>query len=167
MIRSLVIAVCWLCITCVSSAETSVGSWANLSALHSGQKIQVVKMNSKKSTGTFLNVTDAAITLEEKSGEQTIQMQDVRIVKLMKNKHRLRNTLIGAGVGAGVGAGIGAATYSPCKPPPSSVFSSCFFDITRGNQAAIFGVVGLVGGAVTGALWPSHPIIYRAAAGGS
>ena len=146
---------------------TSVGSWANLSELQSGQKIQLVQMNSKKDTGTFLNVTDAAITLQEKSGERTIKEQDVRIVKLLKNKHRLRNTLIGAGVGAGVGAGIGAATYSPCKPPPNSGFSTCFFDITRGNQAAIFGVIGLVGGAATGALWPSRPIIYSASGSGS
>jgi hypothetical protein len=167
MMRSLVVAVCLLCKTCVSSGQTSVGSWANLSELQSGQKIQLVQMNSKKDTGTFLNVTDVAITLQEKSGEQTIKKQDVRIVKLLKNKHRLRNTLIGAGVGAGVGAGIGAATYSPCKPLPNSGFSTCFFDITRGNQAAIFGVIGLVGGAATGALWPSRPIIYSASGSGS
>jgi hypothetical protein len=138
MMRSLVIAVCVLSIPCVSSAQAGNSSWANLSTLNSGQKIQVVQMNSRKDTGTFLNVTEAAITLQEKSGEQTIQKQDVRVVKLMKNKHRLRNTLIGAAVGGGVGAGIGAATHSPCKPPANSVFSTCIFDVPRGVSAAFF-----------------------------
>jgi hypothetical protein len=108
-------------------------------------------------------VTDSSITLQEKSGQQTIQKRDVKSVRLMKNKHRLRNTFIGAGVGAGLGAGIGAASYRPCKPPPD--FSTCFFDISRGDQAAIFGIIGFVGGAAVGALLPMSEIIYRA--GGS
>jgi hypothetical protein len=131
-----------------------------MSTLSSEQRIQVVQMNSKKDTGTFLNVTDAAITLEEKSGEQTIQKPNVHIVKPMKNEHRLRNTLIGAPTDAGVGAGIGAASYRPCMTPPQAAFFSCL-DFGRGPQAAIGALVGLVGGAVTGALWPSHKIIYR------
>jgi hypothetical protein len=154
--RSVVIAVCMLGISCVSSAQVGKSSWTNLSALLSGQRIQVVEMNNKKNTGTFLSATDAAITMKEKSGEQTFQKQDVRLVWLMKNKHRLRNTFIGAGVGAGVGAGIGAATGGPCKVP-----SSCFFYLTRGQQAAIFAAPGIVIGAAVGALWPTHEIIYR------
>ncbi len=163
--RSLFVALFVLAIPTVSWAQTSKSSWANLSALQPGQKIQVVHMNSRQETGRFLNVADTAITLQEKSGEQTIQKQDVRVVKLMKNKHRLRNTLIGAAVGTGVAAGIGAATYHACVPTPP--FSTCFFDITRGQQADIFAIFGFVGGAATGALWPSHTTIYRASEGGT
>jgi outer membrane lipoprotein SlyB len=104
-------------------------------------------MNSKKVSGTFLNVSDAAISVQEEAGSQTIQRQDVRSVKLMKNKHRLRNTLIGAGVGASVGAVMGAA--------PSDNFFG------RGFGAAIGAVVVLLPGAVVGALVPSHETIYR------
>jgi hypothetical protein len=162
--RSLLIAACVLSIPCVSSAQAGNSSWSNLSKLSSGQKIEVVQMNSKKDTGTFLNVTDTAITLEEKSGEQTIRKQDVHIVKLMKNEHRLRNTLIGAAAGVGVGAGIGAASHRPCTTPSQSALFGCL-DLGRGPQAAFGALVGLVGGAVTGALWPSHKIIYRLSGG--
>jgi hypothetical protein len=161
MMRSLVIAMCALAIPCSSWAQGSLTSWADLNSLQPGQKIQVIQMNSKKDTGTFLDVSDTAIALQEKSGAQTIQKQDVRIVKLMKNTHRLRNTLIGAAAGAGVGAGIGAATYRPCKPPPGSYLFTCLIDFGRGPQSAFGAAVGLVGGAVTGALWPSHKILYR------
>jgi hypothetical protein len=94
-----------------------------LSTLHAGQKIQVVEMNSKKHSGTFVNFSDTAISFQDTAGEQTIPKQDLRRVKLMENKHRLRNTLIGAGVGAGAGTVIGAASFQPCSPSQSSVFN--------------------------------------------
>jgi hypothetical protein len=140
---------------CVSSAQ-----WQNLNTLHAGQKIQVVEMNSKKDSGTFVNVSDQAISLQGKSGEQTIQRKDVSSVKLMENKHRLRNALIGGAVGAGVGAGIGAVAYQPCSPSNSF----CLNPGGRGLPAAIGAVVGLAGGAVIGALWPSHKTVYSAKA---
>ena len=59
-------------------------------ALHAGQKIQVVEMNSKKHSGTFVNVSDTAISYQKTASAQTIQKQDVRSVKLMENKFRLR-----------------------------------------------------------------------------
>jgi hypothetical protein len=164
--RSLAIVACVLILPCVSSAQAANSSWSNLSTLSSGQKIQVVQMNAKKDTGTFLNVTDAAITLEEMSGEQTIRKQDVHIIKLMKNEHRLRNTLIGAAAGVGAGAGIGAASYRRCTTPPQSASFGCL-DLGRGPQAAFGALIGLAGGAVTGALWPSHKIIYRMSGGAS
>lgn len=162
--RSWVVAVCLLGIACISPAQANKSSWANLNGLQPGQNIQVVRMNSKKDSGRFLNVSDTAIVIQEKSNMQTIQKQDVRSVKLMKNTHRLRNTLIGAAAGAGVGAGLGAATYSTCQnsPAPYGFFPSCFQLWGRGTQAAFGAAIGFVGGAVTGALWPSHKIIYRA-----
>lgn len=71
----------------------------------------------------------------------------------MRNKHRVRNTFIGAGVGGGIGAGIGAATGGPC---------GCSFYLTRPSQAAVFAAPGIVIGAAVGALWPTHEVIYRA-----
>jgi len=149
----LLISLCLLAMACSSFAQTGKSSWVNLSALQPGWRIQVVETNSKQDSGLFVSITEDAVTLQEKHGEKTIQRRDVRIVRLMKNKHRLRNTFIGAGVGAGVGAGIGAATDGPCK--------SCFFSLTRGQQAAIFAAPGIVIGAAIGALWPTHEIVYR------
>ena len=102
-------------VSCAAFAQTDRASWANLSGLRPGQKIQVVGRTSKKHSGSFLSISDTAISYRETTGEQSIPKQDVLSVKLMENKHRLRNTLIGAGVGAGVGAGIGAALHKGCS----------------------------------------------------
>ena len=112
--RTLLFLICILGISCVSLAQSKPAVWEILNKLHHGDNIQVLEMNKTKITGAFSNVSDAAISLQGSGSPQTIQRQEVRSVKLMKNKHRLRNTPIVAGVGAGVGAGIGAATFHPC-----------------------------------------------------
>ncbi len=116
--RMLLVLLCVLGIPCASLAQTNQASWATLSGLRAGQNIQIVDTASKKHSGTFTSVSDTAISFRATAGEQSIQKQDVRSIRLMKNTHRLRNTLIVAGVGAGVGAGIGAATYKPCSQEP-------------------------------------------------
>jgi hypothetical protein len=136
--RKIWFLICVLAATCTSSAQSGPRSWQNLNTLQAGEKIQVLERNSRKVSGTFLNVSDAAISV-----------QDVVSVRLMKNKHRLRNAFIGAGVGAGVGAVIGAASND-------GFFSR---DVVAGFLAAAF----LVPGAVVGALVPDHSTIYNVA----
>ena len=97
-----------------------MGDWGNLNTLHAGDKMQVTKSKSKSVTGTFSNVSDTAISLQTGGRSQTIARQEIESVKLMNHKHRLRDTLIAAGVGAGAGAGIGAATYHSCAQNPCS-----------------------------------------------
>jgi hypothetical protein len=160
IMHALLFAVCAMGIPNVCVAQAATGSWANVSTLQSGQRIQVVKMNANKESGTVVSVSDGAIVLHEKSGEHTVQKQDIRIVKLAQNRHRLRNTLIGAAVGGGIGAGVGAVANPRCT-------GECFFDVPKGTTAAIGAAVGIIGGAVIGALWPSHVIIYRAGGGAS
>jgi len=153
--RNIWLLICILGIACASWAQADKDSWTNLSILHPGQKIQIVEMNSKKHSGTFVNFTEAAIVYQDNAGGQTIPRQDVRRVKLMENKHRLRNILIGAGVGAGAGAGVGAAK-SECSGP------DCINVIGRGTVAAIGAIIGAGVGAVVGALVPGHETIYSA-----
>ena len=153
--RKDLLLICILGLPCVSWTQTNRASWANLSVLQVGQNIQIVDMNSKKHSGTFVNVSDTAISYQEAVGEQTIQKQDVRSVKLMENKHRLRNSLIGGAVGAGAGAGIGAAVDHPCSSQ-----GLCIHPLGRGEAAGIGALVGFAGGAVVGALLPSHKMIY-------
>ena len=153
--RKSLLLICVLGISCLSWTQTNRASWANLSALQAGQKIQIVDMNSKKHSGTFVRVSGTALSYQDRAGEQTIEKQDLRYVKLTKNKHRLRNTLIGGAVGAGAGAGIGAATSHPCSSQ-----GLCIQFIGKGGQAGIGAVVGFVGGAVVGVLLPSHEMIY-------
>lgn len=147
---------CILAVLCISPAQGQQGSWQNLNSLRPGERIQVRAMKSEKVTGTFMNVTDAAISVQSEAGPRNIQRSDVRSVKRMKAKHRLRNTLILAGVGAGVGAGIGAAAHHSC----SSTQTFCFDIGGRSLPAGIGAVAGFLGGAAIGALLPSHETIY-------
>jgi hypothetical protein len=108
-------------------------------------------MSSNKHSGTFVSVSDAAISYMESKVEQSSHKQDIRSVKLMENRRRLRNTLIGTAVGAGVGAGIGAAT--------SCSSDQCFF--SRALGTAVGAVIISLPGAAVGALLPTHNTIYR------
>ncbi|HEV2314178.1 MAG TPA: hypothetical protein VGR94_02650 [Candidatus Acidoferrales bacterium] len=155
--RNLMPFFCVLALPCVSSAQSSQSSWENLSALRPGQKIEVVETNLKKDTGTFAAVSDDSIRINESTGEQSIPRASVMRVTLRRNKHRLRNTLIGAAVGASAGAAIGAASYKTCS-------SLCLGGFNRGESAGIGATLGFVGGAAVGAVIPSHPTIYRAGA---
>ena len=161
--RTIVLLICILGLPCAALAQTNQASWAILSGLQLGQSIQVIDSSSKKHSGTFMSVSDTAISLRVTAGEQSIQKQDVRTVKLMANKRRARNTLVGGAVGgsigAGVGAIIGAAAHKGCAPG-----AFCFDVIGEGGSAGIGAVTGFLGGVVTGgvigALVPSHTTIY-------
>jgi hypothetical protein len=145
--RKILFLICVLGTSCTSWAQNNPASWQNLNAVRVGEKIQVLERNSTKVSGTFLNLSDGAISVQQEAGSQAIPRQDVVSVKLMKNKHRLRNTFIGAAIGAGVGAATGAA------------WNNGF--IARGVVAAVMAGVILVPGAVVGALVPDHTTIYR------
>jgi hypothetical protein len=125
-------------LSCAAFVQTDRASWANLSGLRAGQKIQVVGMPSKKHSGNFVSVSDTAISYRETTGEHSIPRPDVLSVKLMENRHRLRNTIIVAGVGAGVGAVISAALHKPC--------SSQSFCLDIGGAALPAGVGAVLGG---------------------
>jgi hypothetical protein len=154
--RKILLLLFVLGLACAAFAQTDRASWANLSGLQPGQRIQVVGMASKKHSGKFVSISDTAISYRETNGEQSIPKQEVLSVKLMEHKHRLRNTLIAAGVGAGVGAGIGAALHKPC---PSQSF--CLDIGGTALPAGAGAVLGGVGGAVVGIFLPSHSTIYQ------
>jgi hypothetical protein len=154
--RCFLFALCVLGGSFTLHAQRQPANWENLNTLHAGDRIQVRETNSKKVTGTFVSFSDTAISLQAEGAAQAIQKQDVQTIQRLKNRHRLRNTLILAGVGAGVGAGIGAASHHGC----SSTQSFCLDVGGASVPAAVGGVVGLVGGAAVGALLPSHETVY-------
>jgi hypothetical protein len=139
--------ICVLGMTCTLWAQRGPSSWQNLNTLQAGQRIQVIERNKRKVSGTFLNVSEAAISVQDEAGSEAIQRQDVLTVKLMKNKHRLRNAFIGAGVGVSVGAVIGGTAKRGF--------------ISRGVVAAVLGGLCAVPGAVVGALVPDHSTVYK------
>jgi hypothetical protein len=141
--------VCVVATICSASLAQSDQSWANLSTLHPGQKIQVVDLNSKKRSGAFVSFSETEISFQDTAGGQTIPRQNVRSVKLGTSKRRMRNTLIAAGVGAGAGAGIGAGTWE----------NNGFLG-GKGVGATVGAAIGFIAGAVVGALLPTHHTIY-------
>jgi hypothetical protein len=152
--RSHFFLLCVLGAPCLSLAQPNQASWTGLSALQAGQAIQIVDAASKKHSGTFLSVSDTAISYRETAGEHSIERQDVRTVQLTKNTHRLRNSFIGLGVGAGVGAAIGAAS-NHCN-------AQAFEPVCGPAVGAAVGVIFAVPGAVVGALVPSHKTVFNA-----
>jgi hypothetical protein len=151
---------CILLAAAAAQAQGKTASWQNLNVLQPGEKIQVLESNSTKVTGTFLSVSDTAISMESKAGPQTTEQNQVSMVRRMKNKHRLRNALIVGGIGAGAGAGIGAAAHKGC----SSTEAFCLDIGGRAIPAGIGAVVGFLGGATAGALLPNHETIYSLSA---
>jgi hypothetical protein len=147
-VRKIAVIICILALPSVSFAQSKQASWSNLSRLQAGQKIQVVGTDSKKHTGTFASFTDTAISYHDAAGDQTIEKLNVSSVKLMEIKHRVRNSLIGAGVGVAAGAGIGVATGGKHD------------SLTQAANGILGAVIGIASGAVVGALLPTHDTIY-------
>jgi hypothetical protein len=149
--RIILFLICFVGVPCGSLAQTNQTSWANLSRLKTGEKIEIVEMTSKKHLGTFVDVSESAILYRDRVGEQSILKQNVRSVKLAESKKRLRSALIGAGVGAGAGAGITAAAWE----------NNGFLG-SKGTGAAVGAVLGGVSGAIVGSMLPDHKTVYRA-----
>lgn len=151
--KKLFVLACLLLAPVAGTSQNTASSWQNLNTLTAGEKIPVSATSAKKITGTFVSVSDAALTLQTTAGQQTIARPDVRIVKSMNSSHRLRNTAIGAAIGAGAGAGIGAATWEKGG-----------YVGGKGDGAAVGAVIGAVGGALVGVILPVHATIYNAGA---
>ena len=149
-VRSILFLIFFSAIPCALPAQANQASWSDLSGLRPGQRIEVADTSSKKHSGSFLNVTDTAISTQGNASEQTILRSQVRSVRLMESSHRLRNALIGAGIGAGAGGGITAAAWEQHG-----------FLGSKGTGAAVGAIIGGMAGAVVGALLPSHKTIYR------
>jgi hypothetical protein len=131
-------------------AGSNAAIWANLNTLRAGEKIQVREVNKSTVNGTFLNVTEAAISVQADLGSQTIQKENVRSVKVRRNRSGGRNALMGAALGGLAGAGTGAAAW----PGKGSILGG------KGSGAAVGAISGGVIGSIVGALVPAHETIY-------
>jgi hypothetical protein len=150
-VRSILFLIFLSAIPCALLAQANQATWSDLSALRPGQRIEVADTSSKKYSGTFLNVSDTAISTQGNASEQSILRSQVRSVRLMEGSHRWRNALIGAGIGAGAGGGITAAAWEPYG-----------FLGGKATGAAVGAIIGGLGGTIVGALLPSHKTVYRA-----
>ena len=70
--RKIWFLICVLAATYTSWAQSGPASWQNLNSLHEGERIQVLEKNSRKVSGTFLNVSEAAISVQDQAGSQAL-----------------------------------------------------------------------------------------------
>jgi hypothetical protein len=136
-------------------AQTNLTSWNTVKALATGADVRVTTV-SRTVHGRILRTSDEGLVMALGKSQEMFPQQEVKRVLLRGDSHRGRNSLIGLGVGAVVGAIIGAAAHNDCN-------GFCWFETSRGADAA-GGAILLGGtGAAVGALIPSRSWleIYR------
>ena len=90
----------------VARAQAPEQSWNNLRILRVGDKIQVMDQKLKSQKGTFLSVSEEALTFQKGKDTVTLQRPDVFRITSLKPSKRLQNALIGLGGGALIGVGL-------------------------------------------------------------
>jgi hypothetical protein len=151
--RSSLMRVFFLLLPAVIGAQAEQGQWTDLKGLKLGQGIEVVESSMKSHGGTFVAVTDEAITLREKDSDVAVKRENVARVSTTSGARRGEHAVIGLVAGGLIGAGIGAAAAGSGKD---------FIWSNRG-VGALFGVlIGAPSGAAIGACIPAHTTIYRA-----
>jgi len=137
-------------------AQTAEDSWDNLSILRVGEKIQVVDQKLKSLTGTFVGVTEEAISLQVGEAPVTVQRVDVLRVTSRERTQRRRNALIGLAIGAAAGA-VGQVIWLE-----RATTGPVYYGGEGAAQIAAAAILGGGIGAGIGAAFPSHRTIYRA-----
>jgi len=114
------------------AGDKDVGSWDGLKQLRAGDKIEVIDQTLKSYRGTFVSVSDEAISLRSKKDSFTVERANVLRVSVLDSGKRTRYMLLGAAIGAGAALAITV---------PIQVTNS-----NEGNSAA-----GIMAGATAGA----------------
>jgi hypothetical protein len=130
-------------------AQRAQDSWDNLKQLRPGQKIEVVDSKMKTLKGSFVSVSEEALSLQDGKSQESVPRADIVRVSVRDTSHRTRNMLLAAGV-------IGGVTLIPAGilfAQQSNEGNSCGACV-----AAI--VAGFGGGAALGAI-PGSRTIYR------
>ena len=131
-------------------AKSAQNNWENLKELHPGQKIQVVDSTLKTLNGSFVSVSDEALSLQVGKSEESVPRAKIVRVSVRDNSHRARNMLLASGVLGGIAV---AATAVPLIAG-SNEGNSCPVCV-----AVI--VAGFGGGAAAGAI-PGSRTVFRA-----
>jgi hypothetical protein len=85
---------------------TPGSDWEKLKQLNRGLTIKINLNDAKSYRGELRGSSDEEILVRLISGETTFARQNIRRVSVKGESHRLRNTLLGAGLGAGFGLGV-------------------------------------------------------------
>jgi hypothetical protein len=132
-------------------AQSPKDSWDNLKELRPGQKIEVVDSKMKTLKGTFVSVSDEAISLQVGKSEESVPRANVVRVSVRDTSHRARNMMLGAGIAGGAALTVGLLANAPA----SNEGTGC------GGCVAGFAAAAAGGGAGLGAI-PGSRTVYRA-----
>jgi uncharacterized membrane protein YedE/YeeE len=143
---------------------------AQMAGLDAGARVRVTSPRDdlKKHVGTVMEVRGDSVVVASRDGTRSIALENVTALDVstgVRTQVR-RSALIGFGAGALVGGIAGAVSYAE----PDLVFNSA---AELGAVSALFfGGIGMVAGAVVGALqrtdrWERRDLPVKAAIGGS
>ena len=135
---------------------TDAASWQNLSRLAPGQSIAVTTKKGESLKGTFVTVSEGAISLERKHQSVAVPRAEIARVSLRSNQ-RMKYTLVGLGVGAGAGAGIGAAAGERLANESGGDFGN----LKPAVIAAVCAIGALVGALIGSWLGGRGATVYR------
>ncbi len=134
-------------------AKSAQNNWDDLKQLTPGQKIEVVDSKMKTLKGTFVSVSDEAISLQVGKSEESVTRANVVRVSVRDTSHRTRNMLLLAGVGAGAGLGAGFGIDEGVRHVSGEGGSYLFAPVLAATGAGL--------GALAGGLPAGSRTIYR------
>ena len=155
MNRFIVLSLGVLMLSITAGAQAQEESWDNLRSLRAGEKIQVVDQKLKSQTGTFVSVSDEAISLRVNQDEISVQRADVLRVSSSEGMGRGKHTLIGLAVGGVGGLAVGLALGSLFTEPNEGLKDPAFLP-------AFIGLGAGIGAGIGAALPTGRPTVYRA-----
>jgi len=115
------------------------GSWEGIKAVPPGDEVVVRLRNGQTLKGRLINISDAALTIEQAQRTTDITRGDALRVHRVVSKSAKRATLIGIGIGAGLGI---AAAVAAAKDGPG--------EAEAGIAALFIGTIGAGAGALIG-----------------
>lgn len=150
LMKKSLIGLCLVLAPSLAWCKSNKTMWENLNALQPGEKIQLFETDHRKISGAFVSVNSNDITINEKSGNATVERGD--IARVLAGGQRLRHLSIGVGIGAGAGAAIGGVTYNPHN----------VLNESRGANMGAGAIVGIAVGAVVGGFMSDFKTVYQA-----
>ena len=134
----------------VLAANAETGTWNDVLALETGQKVRVVLTDMKSYKGRIEAVSGQSVSLLVRRSPMRFEREEVHRVTALGRSYQARKALIGAAIGGLCGVGIGAiADRGP-------------HEIGEGDAGKrFFGLMGLGAGAGVGAALPAGKTVYR------
>ena len=120
-------------------AESDRTSWNNLAKAKRGEEVEIVSNDAMSYKGTLKSWNDGGIVAQVSTGEMTFTRSDVMRVARHKPSHRLRHTVVAAGIGGAVG-GIFSTTCGRSLACPIGSKKVAVTSVTAG-LGALVGVV--------------------------